>query len=77
MKSELFNLDPELELKNKKVISKDLENGKDNEEKREKVYANHTPMIFNKKLNKSNIKRLEFISSDTGIIRHFPPAAQE
>lgn len=77
MKSELFNLDPELELKNKKVIGKDLEKSNDNEETGEKVYANHTPMIFNKKLNKSNLKKLEFISSDTGIIRHFPPAAQE
>lgn len=36
-----------------------------------------TPVIFNKKLNKSNIKKLDYIYSDTGRIKHFPPAAQE
>ena len=36
-----------------------------------------TPVIFNKKLNKSKIKSLEYINSDTGKVRHFPPAAQE
>jgi hypothetical protein len=36
-----------------------------------------TPLIFNKKLNKSRIKYLEYINSDTGKARHFPPAAQE
>jgi hypothetical protein len=36
-----------------------------------------TPVIFNKKLNKSKTKNLEFIYSDTGKARHFPPAAQE
>lgn len=72
MKSKLFNLDQELELKNKHVIGKNPEKGNDNEK-----HENHTPMIFNKKLNKSSIKKLDFISSDTGIIRHFPPASQE
>lgn len=36
-----------------------------------------TPIIFNKKLNKTNIKKLEFIYGDTGKAKHFPPAAQE
>jgi hypothetical protein len=36
-----------------------------------------TPVIFNKLLKKSSIKKLDYISSDTGRIRHFPPAAQE
>jgi hypothetical protein len=36
-----------------------------------------TPIIFNKKQNKSRIKYLEYINSDTGKARHFPPAAQE
>jgi hypothetical protein len=36
-----------------------------------------TPAIFNKKLNKSRIKKLNYIYSDTGRIKHFPPAAQE
>ena len=36
-----------------------------------------TPVIFDKKLNKSRIKRLNYIYSDTGKIKHFPPAAQE
>jgi hypothetical protein len=36
-----------------------------------------TPVIFDKKLNKSRIKRLNYIYSDTGRIKHFPPAAQE
>ena len=35
------------------------------------------PTIFNKKLNRSNIKKLAYIYNDTGRIRHFPPAAQE
>jgi hypothetical protein len=36
-----------------------------------------TPSIFNKKLKKTNIRKIEYISSDTGRTRHFPPAAQE
>ena len=36
-----------------------------------------TPVIFNKKLNKSNIKKLNYIYADSGKIKHFPPAAQE
>jgi len=36
-----------------------------------------TPVIFNKKLNKSNIKKLNYIYNDTGRVKHFPPAAQE
>lgn len=72
MKSELFNLNSELELKNKEKKGQIY-----HEDSEEKVYANNTPIIFNKKLNKSNLKRIEAIHSDTGIIRHFPPAAQE
>ena len=36
-----------------------------------------TPVIFDKKLNKSNIKKLNYIYNDTGRVKHFPPAAQE
>jgi hypothetical protein len=36
-----------------------------------------TPIIFNKKLNKTKIKNLEYIYADTGKAKHFPPAAQE
>jgi hypothetical protein len=36
-----------------------------------------TPSIFKKKLNKSIIKKLNYIENDSGIIKHFPPAAQE
>jgi len=36
-----------------------------------------TPVIFNKKLNKSNIQKLNYIYNDTGRVKHFPPAAQE
>jgi len=36
-----------------------------------------TPTILKKKLKKTNIRKIDFISSDTGRIRHFPPAAQE
>lgn len=75
MKSELFNLNSELELKNKEKKGQIYH--ENSEEKLEKVYANNTPIIFNKKLNKSSLKRIEVIHSDTGIIRHFPPAAQE
>jgi hypothetical protein len=37
----------------------------------------NTPIIFKKKINKSAIKPLHYINNDTGIIRHYPPAAQE
>lgn len=40
-------------------------------------FDSNTPVIFNKKLNKSNIKKLDYIVTDTGRIRHFTPAAQE
>jgi hypothetical protein len=33
--------------------------------------------IFKKKLNKSKIKKLDYIHNDTGITKHFPPASQE
>ena len=36
-----------------------------------------TPLIFNKKQKKSLIKSLQYIDSDTGKMRHYPPAAQE
>jgi len=39
---------------------------------------NHpTPLIFNKKQKKSSFKSLLYIDSDTGKMRHYPPAAQE
>jgi hypothetical protein len=44
--------------------------------KPENIYYN-TPVIFNKRLNKSKIKKLNYIYSDTGRVKHFPPAAQE
>lgn len=37
----------------------------------------NTPVIFNKRLNKSNIRKLDYIFNDTGRVKHFPPAAQE
>ena len=40
-------------------------------------FDTNTPIIFNKKLNKTNIKKLDYIITDTGRIRHFTPAAQE
>jgi len=36
-----------------------------------------TPNIFNKKKNKENLKKLIYIDSDTGKMKHYPPAAQE
>ena len=36
-----------------------------------------TPLIFKKKVNKSLIKPLQYINSDTGKMKHYPPAAQE
>jgi hypothetical protein len=38
---------------------------------------NSTPVIFTKKLNISNIKKLKYITNDTGKIKHFTPASQE
>jgi len=35
------------------------------------------PLVFKKKKNKSLIKPLKYIHSDTGKTRHYPPAAQE
>ena len=37
----------------------------------------NTPLIFKKKQNRSLIKPLDYIHSDTGKMRHYPPAAQE
>ena len=42
-----------------------------------KIINSTTPVIFDKKLNKSVIKKLDYIYNDTGRIKHFPPAAQE
>jgi len=36
-----------------------------------------TPIIFNKKKNKENLKKYLYIDSDTGKMKHYPPAAQE
>ena len=38
---------------------------------------NNTPSLFNKKSQKSISKSLVYIKTDTGITRHFTPAAQE
>lgn len=40
-----------------------------------KVY--YTPIIFRKKKNQLRYKSLNYINSDTGKTRHYPPAAQE
>ena len=61
MKRENYNL-------NSKLLALNIE---------KEIQDKNTPIIFNKKINKSNLKTLDFISSDTGIVRHFPPAAQE
>ena len=45
-----------------------------NTEKKSKL---STPAIFNKKIKKTSIRKIDYISSDTGIHRHFTPAAQE
>jgi hypothetical protein len=37
----------------------------------------NTPVIFNKKLNKSNLRKLNYIYADSGKAKHFTPAAQE
>ena len=37
----------------------------------------NTPVIFNKKLNKSNLRKLNYIYADSGKVKHFTPAAQE
>jgi len=38
---------------------------------------NNTPALFNKKSHKRISKSLTYIKSDTGMTRHFTPAAQE
>ena len=38
---------------------------------------NNTPSLFNKKSHKNTSKSLVYIKTDTGITRHFTPAAQE
>jgi hypothetical protein len=63
MKSNVFNL--------KKDLNKDLNKNLDNN------LNNSTPVIFTKKLNISNIKKLKYITNDTGKIKHFTPASQE
>lgn len=42
-----------------------------------KDFDKNTPVIFNKKLNKSNLTKLDYVYADSGKIRHFTPAAQE
>jgi hypothetical protein len=37
----------------------------------------NTPVIFKKKINKLIFKPLQYISNDTGLMRHYPPGAQE
>ena len=37
----------------------------------------NTPVLFNKKSKRYVVKPLLYINSDTGITRHFTPAAQE
>ena len=37
----------------------------------------NTPVLFNKKSKRYVVKPLSYINSDTGITRHFTPAAQE
>lgn len=37
----------------------------------------NTPVLFNKKSKRYVVKPLTYINSDTGITRHFTPAAQE
>ena len=39
--------------------------------------AYNTPVIFKKKLNKLIFKPLEYVTNDTGLMRHYPPGAQE
>lgn len=42
-----------------------------------KEFNTNTPVIFNKKLNKSSLKKLDYIYTDSGKIKHYTPAAQE
>jgi hypothetical protein len=37
----------------------------------------NTPIIFEKKINKFNLKPLQYVTNDTGRTRHYPPGAQE
>lgn len=41
------------------------------------IVQDNTPLLFNKKIKKGVVKPLKHIYSDTGITRHFTPAAQE
>jgi hypothetical protein len=41
------------------------------------VLLNKTPALFNKKSHKIILKPSVYIKADTGITRHFTPAAQE
>jgi hypothetical protein len=56
-------------------------NNKHNQIKINKVLQlnldNNTPLLFNKKSHKIISKPLVYIKTDTGITRHFTPAAQE
>jgi hypothetical protein len=36
-----------------------------------------SPILFNKKKNKAVYKSLDYVLNDTGMTRHYPPAAQE
>lgn len=42
-----------------------------------KPFISNTPLIFKKKQKRSLIKSLDYIQSDVGMTRHYPPAAQE
>lgn len=42
-----------------------------------KEIKENTSLLFNKKIKKGVVKPLKHIYSDTGITRHFTPAAQE
>ena len=42
-----------------------------------KETLDNSPILFNKKIKKGVVKPLKHIYSDTGITRHFTPAAQE
>lgn len=39
--------------------------------------TDNSPLLFNKKSKKLNVKPLKYIYSDTGKTRHYVPAAQE
>lgn len=54
--------------------SQELKKGKSNQAEIKKI---DSPNIFLKKKSITDIKRIKFVSNDTGKTRHFPPAAQE